>query len=536
MHTLGNMSRTQEDVPRISSGTPYLDQILEGGWLRGGTYIVAGPPGSGKTTLGNQFCFSVAERGECALYVTLLAETHSRMMLHLRSLTFFRPDFVGTRVFYLSGSTVLKDEGLHGFLELLTRTVRDKRARVLVIDGASLIREQAGSPLELREFLQGLSVLCGLTDCTALLLSTEVNKAMDVEYAMADGILSLSAELLGLKAIRGLEVLKFRGSNNIPGRHTFLINEHGVSIYPRFEAVYRRIAEVAPDPDLRLRFGVPSVDAMCQGGVVAYSTTLLLGSPGSGKTLLGLHFLAEGATHGEPGLYFGFAESGETLRRKTKQVGLDLDPYIERGMIHLEARAPVETLPDAMAQELMDLVSQHKYRRVFIDGLEPFAKEVIDPERTTRFVSALLNALRDQHITTIVTEQTNTLFGPDLHAPITGTEAIFDNLVFLRFVELDGRLCRLLSVLKMRDSDNDPFLREFVISNHGLEAREAYASLEGMMTGLPTLRRQHTGQERAGPPRPSRTPPAGPTRPPRARDSRPAPKAGRRPRKPGARK
>lgn len=525
------------EVPRISSGTPYLDEILAGGWLRGGTYIVAGPPGSGKTTLGNQFCFSVAERGECALYVTLLAETHGRLMLHLRSMTFFRQELVGNHVFYVSGASVLKDQGLHGFLEMLTRTVREKKLEALVIDGASLIRERAGSALELREFLQALSVLCGLTDCTALLLSTDVSKAMGVEHAMVDGILSLSAELLGLKAVRGLEVLKFRGSNNIPGRHTFLINERGVSIYPRFEAVYRKIPTVVPDADLRLRFGVPSMDTMCQGGIVAYSSSLLLGSPGSGKTLLGLHFLAEGAAHGEPGLYFGFAEGGETLRRRTKTVGLDMDPYLDSGLMRLEARAPVETLPDAMAQELMDLVSQHKFKRVFIDGLEPFAKEAIDPERTTRFLSALLNALRDKHITTLVTEQTNTLFGPDLHSPIKGAEAIFDNLFFLRYVELDGRLRRLLSILKMRDSDNDPFLREFVISHHGLQVREAYASLEGMMTGLPTLRRQLSGKERASPPeplRPSRASP-GSSRPPRPQASKSPRKVARRPRKPGGR-
>ncbi len=530
----------QEEVPRISTGTPYLDQILAGGWLRGGTYIVTGPPGTGKTTLANQFCFSVAERGECALFVTLLAETHARMMLHLRSLEFFRPDFVGTRVFYLSGTPVLKEKGPHGLLELLMRTVREKHIKVLVIDGFTLVREHAPSVLAQREFLQGLSVLCGLTDCTALLLSTEMNKAVDVEYAMVDGILALSAELLGLKAIRGLEVIKFRGSNNIPGRHTFLINERGLSIYPRWEAVYRKTPGVIPDSSVRLRFGVPSVDAMCQGGVVSYSSTLLLGSPGCGKTLLGLHFLAEGARNGEPGLYFGFAESGETLLRKTKSVGLDLEPYVERGLIRLESRAPVETLPDAMVQELMGMVSQHDYRRVFIDGLEPFAKEVIDPERTTRFLSALLNALRDKHITSIITEQTNTLFGPDLHSPIKGAEAIFDNLVFLRFVELNGRLRRLLSILKMRDSDNDPFLREFVISSKGLQVQEAYAALQGMLTGLPT-HRQHSAHEPPVPPEPpgpSRATPTGPTKAPRAPKKTPRllQALKRRPRKPGGRK
>ncbi|WP_434386122.1 RAD55 family ATPase [Melittangium boletus] len=488
-------SETQRDkakgeVPRLSSGTPYLDEILHGGWLRGGTYILSGPPGTGKTTLASQMCFAVADRGDNALYVTLLAETHSRMMLHLSSLTFFRPEHVGSRVVYLSGTATLKEKGLPGLLELLTRTVREKKTRMLVIDGSSLLRERAETPLALREFLQGLSVLGGLVDCTTLLLSTDEHKSMDIESAMVDGILALSADLLGLKAIRGVEVLKFRGSNNIPGRHTFLIDDKGVSIYPRWEAVYRRTPEVIPDSDRRVPFGVPSVDAMCHGGLVAYSSTLLLGSPGSGKTLLGLHFLAEGCARGEKGLYFGFAESGETLMRKMTKVGRDITPEVERGLVRLEVRAPVETLPDAMAQELIGMIDTHHYTRVFIDGLEPFAKEAIDPERTTRFISALINAMRDRHVTMILTEQTNTLFGPDLHSPIRGAEAILDNLIFLRFVELNGRLRRLLSVLKMRDSENDPFLREFVISSEGLSARETYATLDGILTGLPRHRAQ----------------------------------------------
>lgn len=479
----------QDEVPRVSSGLPYLDQILAGGWLRGGVYLVAGPPGTGKTTLGSQFCFSIAERGQSALYVTLLAETHARLMLHLRSLSFFRAEVVGTRLFYLSGTKLLKEQGLTGLLEELMRTVRERRIKALVIDGSSLLRERAGSPLALREFLQGLSVLCGLTECTALLLNTELDRHMDIEHAMVDGILSLSAELLGLKAIRSIEVIKFRGSNNIPGRHTFLIDQDGVKIYPRWEAVYRKTPKVIPDMTRRLRFGIPSLDEMCRGGVVAYSSTLMLGNPGSGKTLLGLHFLAEGAARGERGLYFGFAESGETLLHKTRGVGLDLGPWLEKGLVRLEARAPVETLPDAMVQELMDMVREHRFTRVFIDGLEPFAKEAIDPERTTRFISALINALRDQHVTMMITEQTNTLFGPDLHSPIRGAEAIVDNLIFARFVELDGQLRRMLSVLKMRDSENDPFLREFHITSRGLDVGEPFYSMEGMLTGQPRHKR-----------------------------------------------
>jgi circadian clock protein KaiC len=486
-------------APRISSGTSPLDQVLQGGWLRGGVYIVAGPPGTGKTTLGNQFAFAAAERGESAVYITLMAETHARMMLHLRTLAFFQPGQVGERVYYVSGTTVLKEEGLQGLLELMRRTVRERGARVLVIDGFTLVRERAESVLAQREFLHALGVLCGLTDCTALLLSTEVNKAADVEYAMVDGILALSAELHGLKATRGLEVIKFRGSGHLAGKHTFLIDEGGVRVYPRWEALHRQNPKAAPDPDTRLTFGIPRLDAMCLGGLVRRSSTLLFGSPGCGKTLLGLHFLAEGARRGEPALYFGFSENAPQLVRKGQSVGLLLAPLVEGGLLRIETRAPVETLPDAIAQEVMGMVRAHGSRRLFIDGLEPLVREALDPERATRFISAFLNALRDSDVTVVVTQQGNVLFGPELRPSIPGSEAVCDNILFLRYIERNGRLHRLLSILKMRDSDNDPSLREMVISSQGVEIREGFGALEATMSGQP-----HQGKK----PRKRPSPPA----------------------------
>jgi circadian clock protein KaiC len=499
----------RQSAPRLGSGTPYLDQVLGGGWLRGGLYLIAGPPGSGKTTLANQIGFRAAERGEPCLYVTLLAETHDRMLLHLRSFEFFRPEHVGTQVHYVSGMPALKEGGGKAFVEMLTRTAHERGAKLVVLDGVAVLKEQLRSGENLRELLQALNVRLSAQDCTALLLSTDTHKGTSIESEMADGILALSAELIGLKATRGLEVIKFRGSNNVPGRHTFTVDEQGVRIYPRFEAVERHNSKKVADPRNRSRWGIEGLDAMCEGGLVTLSSTLIMGNPGSGKTLIGLSFLAEGARQGEPGLYFGFAESGEQLTVKCRNVGLELEGLQREGLLRLESRAPVETLPDAMAQELMGLIDKLGVKRLLLDGLEPFAKEAIDPERTTRFLAALINSLREKDVTLLVTQQTNHMFGPELHSPISGTEAICDNLVFLRFFEMHGELHRLIAVLKMRDSPNDPFLREMRISKHGVQVGESYAALEAMLTGQPHARAQTPGP--APGPGPSSRPP-GPKR------------------------
>ncbi len=117
-----------ETIPRVPSGVPGLDVVLRGGFLRGGLYIIRGAPGAGKTVLANQICYHHAAQGQRALYVTLLAESHARMMLHLGSLTFFDPAKVPDLVYYASGYGTMEEEGLRGLLELLLREVRARQA------------------------------------------------------------------------------------------------------------------------------------------------------------------------------------------------------------------------------------------------------------------------------------------------------------------------------------------------------------------------------------------------------------------------
>lgn len=487
-----------EEEPRLPSSTPYLDQILCGGWLPGGLYILAGSPGTGKTTLANQMCHHLAQAGVSSVYVSLLTETHARMLLHLRTLTFFHQEYVGTRIHYVSGASALKEGSAQALLEMLFKTVREKGARLLVIDGFPVVHEQVRSRVAMREFLQALSVKAGLHGCTTFLLSTEPGTGMDVEHVMADGILALYAERVGLKATRELELLKFRGSNHLAGRHNFSINENGVRVFPRYEALNTRLSEKVASPDQRSRWGIPGLDALCGGGLVTLSSTVIMGEPGCGKTLLGLHFLAEGAKQEEPGLYFGFSERGPQLLRKAACVGLPLEALVASGTVRLESRAPVETLPDALAQELVELVDAQHFRRLFLDGLGPIAREAIDPRRLPRFFSALLCSLRDRDVTVLLAQQADGLLAMERQPPVEGLDVLCDNLLVLRFFERDGRLHRLLTVRKMRDSGNDSSLRELCISPQGVDVGPAYSSMEALLTGRPGKPpRPGTGKGRA---------------------------------------
>ena len=222
-------------LKRIPTGVPGLDTILRGGFLRGGIFIVQGSPGAGKTILGNQICFNHVARGGRALYVTLLAENHARMLLHIGQLGFFEEAVIPDRLYYISAFRVLEQEGLPAVLNLLRREVQARGASLLVLDGLSAIEETAASGREFKKFIHELQAQAAISDC-AMLLLTGVSQ-ISAEHTLVDGIIELQTKLYGRRAERGLQVHKLRGSGNLRGEHSFRITDDGIVVYPRTEAL-----------------------------------------------------------------------------------------------------------------------------------------------------------------------------------------------------------------------------------------------------------------------------------------------------------
>ncbi|HZI05330.1 MAG TPA: ATPase domain-containing protein, partial [Archangium sp.] len=318
--------------------------------------------------------------------------------------------------------------------------------------------------------------------CTTLVLTNQQENVADPQFAMVDGLLVLEIQSRGLRVVRTVEVTKLRGEAQLLGRHTFDINENGLAIYPRLESLYPH----PPQEELerRLGLGVARLDEMMRGGVLPHSSTLLMGSPGIGKTLLGLHFLESGARQGEPGLYYGFMETLPRLLAKAAGVGLELRPWVDSGRLVVETRAAVETLPDALAHELLGLVERHRVRRLVLDGLDSLLQDPLEPKRAQGFLTALVNVLRSRGVTCLMTQQTQVLIGPQLETTLEDMEGIVDNILLLRYVELRSQLYRMLSILKMRESDYQPALREFSISTRGIDVAETFESAEAILTGL----------------------------------------------------
>ena len=386
---------TQPATPlqRLPSGIPGLDAILSGGFFRGGSYLLTGLAGNGKTILANQVCFQHVAAGGRVVYLTMLAETHDRMLAHLRPLSFFDAAAVGTTLLYFSGFSVLQAEGLKGLLELVRRAVRDHQATLLVIDGLSSVEPFAESRTAFNQFIYQLRAYLDVVGCTSVFTANTAEHLSPVAATVVDGIIELHFTHVGMRVVRELEVRKFRGSDQLLGRHHFVITDAGIIVYPRTEALLAMPSAITTEQE-RLSTGVSDLDAMLGGGLLAGSTTLLLGPSGSGKSILGLTVLAAGAGADEPGLYFGFFETPPRLIGKGDKVGLDLGTKVQDGRITFVWQPPLERTLDELADRLLTVVRQRGVRRLFIDGLNGFETAAAYPERVGPVFTALSNELR----------------------------------------------------------------------------------------------------------------------------------------------
>jgi circadian clock protein KaiC len=465
-------NQVEDALPRLPSGVPGLDAILCGGFLTNGTYIIMGPPGAGKTILGNQICFHHVASGGRAVYVTLLAESHGRMLSHLRSLTFFDPAPISAALTYVSGYRVLEDQGLPGLLDLLRKLIRDHKATLLVLDG--LVSAEAFAPSELmfKRFIHELNTLVGLVGCTTFLLTNGSSKhAISPEHTMVDGLVELSDTLGDVRSYRSLAVRKFRGSNHLRGRHVFEITAEGVVVYPRLESLPTRVRSTRTT-GLR-SWGEPGVDRVLGGGLRQGSMTMLLGPAGSGKTTLGMQFLAAGAAAGERTLFFGFHEPPEHLAARASSIGVEIGEYSSGGAVDLAWSGPGEIVADVVADRLLAEIRRTGAKRLFLDAIGALADALPDPARRPRFFCALGDAIAALDVTTVVSKDSRVMLGPSFDLSQDGLIAYCDNLLYVGPVERPTGLQKAIAALKTRDNHDDGGVRTLSIGPRGWSAIDA---------------------------------------------------------------
>lgn len=470
------------ELTRICSGIPGLDEVLNGGFIEGASYIVQGHPGAGKTIFSNQVAFAQLAAGRRVLYVTLLAETHDRLFQSLSTLDFFDPQKVGDTISYLSVFQTLRDEGLEAVVKLLREEIRRQHASLLVFDGLLNARDRAETELDVKTFIAEVQSQAAFVGCTVLFLTSTRNQYISPEHTMVDGVIDLCGEVAGARAIRRLQVIKSRGSKSIGGLHLYEIRSNGITVYPRLEALESPLEGSLADLG-RCTTGIQGLDGLIEGGFPSGSVTLVVGPTGSGKTTLGLNFVSA-AGEAEPALFVGFYETPARLHLKAKSLDISLP---DSDSLKILWNPLAENLLDKLAHQLLDSVRATGAKRLFIDGLGGFERAAVEPKRLVEFFAALTNELRSLGVTTVATWELRTMFGSHTEAPSPEVSSLLDNLIMVRQVEVQSRMLRVLAVLKMRDSKLEPALHEFTIDSGGMQIGAPLEPMEGAITGLARL-------------------------------------------------
>ncbi len=480
--------RTPPELKRLASGIDGLDTLLLGGFVTNGLYIIQGAPGAGKTILCNQICYAHAATGGRALYVTLLSEQHERLLANLEQLSFFDERRVAREISYVSAFQLLERDGLAGLLTLLRREIVSHDASMLILDGLVAAEAYATTELELKKFIHELQMLAAAADCTMFLLTSsgtgDDTTDQRPEHTMVDGMISLRDTGHGWRVERDIHVRKFRGSDHLRGRHAMRITSDGVVVWPRTESLPLPQSMSGPEAsDRRLSIGVAGLDEMLHGGLPAQSSTVVLGPTGAGKTALSLQFLA-GSSADEPGLMLSFYESRAQLRARAVGVAPHFAAMADAGHVTFLWQRNSEDLIDRVAHDLLERVRQAGVRRLVIDGLLGFTDMTVQPERIPLFFRALTSQLRELGVTTLCTTEVPELVGPVSRPPLSRLTPIAENLIMLRHVEYQGRLERVVSLMKVRDSAFDTRLRTFEIGRKGFVLTDNRGVAEASQSGV----------------------------------------------------
>ncbi|WP_427913091.1 RAD55 family ATPase [Ramlibacter sp. MMS24-I3-19] len=460
-------------MPRIESGVPGFDEVTGGGFLKSGVYILQGSPGAGKTILANQICHAHAAAGGRVVYVTLLAESHARLLQHMQSFSFFAIESLADRVHYISAFDALKTQGLAGVVNLLRGEMRAHNAGILVLDGLVMAAGAASSDEELKLFVSDLQAHSTLTGCTTLLLtSDDADRPVSAEQTMVDGILLLREHAFGPRRERNIEVVKFRGSATLRGNHAFRIGDHGIVVYPRLEAARRLHFDDMVQQD-GVSSGIAGLDRMFDiGGYARGSVTAVCGPSGSGKTSLALHFATQASAQ-EKALFFTFYESPEFLARIARIQGLDVSRVFDTGALEVMWQPFGENLLDALAYDLLRRVAVTGAKRLVIDSVGGFVAAPAFGDRGDPFLAALTNELRRLGVTTLVTVEEPSP-GHRLPTDIATMSALADTVINLDCVRVQ-QVQRNVWIGKSRVSRCDPAMRRITLGDAGLEVRDGIA-------------------------------------------------------------
>jgi circadian clock protein KaiC len=494
-------------IHQLSTGVRGLDDILGGGVPEFSFNILAGAPGCGKTTLVHQIAFANATPKKPALYFTVLGEPVLKMMRYQQQFSFFDEAKVGKAVRFINLSDLALEKDLAAVLEEIIAQVTAANAGVVVLDSFRTLARKAISDVgevEVQSFLHRLAQFLTSCEATTFLVGEYVEDEVrdNSLFTMVDGILWLSQVTERNSVVRKLQVMKLRGQATVPGLHTVRITHDGLQVFSRTLGLMGD--KPKPARRQRLSTGIPDLDKMLGGGILQGDSVLVAGPSGTGKSALATQFIAEGLRRGEPGIMAIFEERPEGYAQRADSFGLDLKSAEQKGTLELLYMRPLDLSVDETMQAILDAIKRVGAKRLVIDSLVGF-EMALAPGFRTDFRESLyrmIGALTGAGITILSTVEVEDNF-TSLQFSHYAISFLTDDIIRLRYVEIDGQLRKTMVVIKMRGGNHSKDIREYVITAQGVVVihprRTDYAELS---TGIPHRTGPRKAQENEAAPEP----------------------------------
>ena len=457
----------------VMTGIAGLDDILSGGLLRGSVVLVEGAAGTGKTTLGMEFIYrGAAEFGEPGLIV-LFEVSPDKLIRDAALFGWDLPELErqGRLKIVFTTRQVFQQE-IQQADSLLLSEAAGIGARRIFVDG--LVRRTTGdsdagwnTPEAFHLLAEGLQ-----RERLTAMLGVEVAAAEGgrlPEEFIADTVIQLRAEAMERAVQRSIEIVKSRGQDYRMGRHSFsIVDGKGIEVYRRVQAPrdLARDEAAAYDTSTRVTTGVPGLDEMMNGGYFLGSTTLVVGITGSGKSVMALQYVAEGARLGERSVMLTLDEPRAQVLRNAASIGIDLKTSIDKGLVRLAYDRPQEIEIDRHFLQLERIVKEFKPRRAVIDSLSTYGSSLGPTGRSFRdFFHAVVALMKEHQVTTLYNHENPELLGMSSVMGPYGVSSLVDNVVLLNWVELGDTFRQALTIAKMRANAFDRTTRECEVVN-----------------------------------------------------------------------